>query len=174
VPYTTPPGVAGSPSGVTIGSRIANTQAYRDSMLETRLNTFAEMASTHPPTGAELAALRQSQQTALMTYHRASTGGNPNVHVQQGEGMGGEGAVGGSPLMGGGHRSSTQQGATAGGGFSLPLLSRGPSAAQRKRNAAIDKDYRMGLRRLEDRMLLKRDSLRLDSLRRDSLARRRP
>lgn len=99
----------------------------------------------------------------------------------QGEGMGGEGAVGGSPAMHGG-------GMAVSSGFSLPLFSSGPSKAQRKKNEAIDAEYQLGLRRLEDRLLLKRDSvrilarldsirrdsLRLDSLRRASLARPRP
>lgn len=82
--------------------------------------------------------------------------------------MGGEGAVGGNPAIRGG-------GMRAAGGFSLPLFSSGPSKAQRKKNEAIDAEYQMGLRRLEDRMLLKRDSIRIlarrDSVRRDSVRR---
>ena len=64
----------------------------------------------------------------------------------------------------------------------LPLFSSGPSAAQRKKNEAIDAEYQARLRGLQDLALslrdkrvadsLRLDSLRLDSLRRDSLARR--
>ena len=183
VPYATPPGVAASPSGVTIGSRRANTPAFRDSVLTGKMQSLAEMAATHQPTGADLKALRLSQRAAAMTYRRVGTAGNPDVHVMQGEGMGGEGAVGGSPvMMGGGKRSSSSAkdvAAKAGGSFSLPFLSSGPSAAERKRNEAIHNSYQLILRSLQDRIALKRDSarrdsLRLDSLRRDSLARRRP
>lgn len=64
----------------------------------------------------------------------------------------------------------------AGASIDAPFLSPGPSPAQRKRNAVVDSEYQLRLRRLEDRMLLGRDSIRADSLRRDSLARakRRP
>jgi hypothetical protein len=51
------------------------------------------------------------------------------------------------------------------------LFSSGPSAAERKRNEAIDRDYRLRLARLDDRARLEKDSVRLDSLRRDSLQR---
>jgi hypothetical protein len=178
IPYTTPPGVGGAPSGVTIGSRTANTQAFRDSVLTKKMQSFPAMAAAHEPTRQELAELRLSQETARMTYRRVGTAGNPNVHVQQGEGRGGEGAVGGSPLMQSGGRRGSASAAdvirAGGGSVGLPFLSPGPSAAQRKKNEAIDREYRLGLRRLEDRLALKRDSIRLDSLRRDSLARRRP
>ena len=60
------------------------------------------------------------------------------------------------------------------GGVGLPLFSKGPSAAQRRKNEAIEADYQARLRRLQDRILLRRDSIRADSLRRDSLAKRRP
>ena len=66
----------------------------------------------------------------------------------------------------------------------FPLFSSGPSAAQRKKNEALDAEYQARLRGLEDLVLYKRDrrvadslrldSLRLDSLRRESVARRRP
>jgi hypothetical protein len=168
---------------VTIGSRTANTQTYRDSMLSLKLKGVAEMAATHRPQGRDLQALRLSQQAAAKTYQRVGTAGNANVHVMQGEGIGGEGAVGGSPaMMSGGKRSSATAKDVAragGGGFALPFLSSGPSAKERKRNEAINDDYQARLRRLEDRVALnrdsvRRDSLRLDSLRRDSLVRRRP
>ena len=164
--------MVGVPSGVTIGSRQPNTPAYRDSVLKSKLKTVAEVAAEHPPTGKELAELRESQRAALQVYRRNTTAGNPNVHVPQGEGMNGEGAIGGDPKMRGAKTGISS-------GFSVPFLSKGPSAAQRKKDEAIDADNRARLRRLQDRILLKRDSIRLDSLRRDSLhrdslARRRP
>lgn len=166
-------GIAPAPAGVTIGSRTPNTASFRDSVGRARMKGIPELAASRPPTGKELAALNESKAAALRMNQRTSTAGNPNVHVMQGEGMGGEGAVGGSPAMHGGGNLSL------GGSVGLPLLSNGPSAAQRKKNVAVDSEYQLRLRRLEDRLLLKRDSLRLDSLRRDSLrrdslARRRP
>lgn len=65
-----------------------------------------------------------------------------------------------------------QQPGTLSAGVSIPfpLFSPGPSAAERKRNAVIDADNQLRLRRLQDRELAKADSIRADSLRRDSLA----
>lgn len=160
-------GAPNAQSGVTIGSRTANTGSFRESIAGAKMKTIAEIAATRPPTGAELAELRESQRSALQVYRRSTTAGSAEVHVPQGEGMGGEGAVGGSGAMRG-------KGLGVGSGFSLPFLSKGPSAAQRKKNDSIDADYQRRLRRLQDRILLRRDSVRLDSLRRDSLARRRP
>jgi hypothetical protein len=61
---------------------------------------------------------------------------------------------------------------SAGVSIPFPLFSPGPSAAGRKRNAIIDADNQLRLRRLQDRALAQADSTRTDSLRRDSLARR--
>ena len=63
---------------------------------------------------------------------------------------------------------------TVGAGVSLPLplFSSGPSREQRKRNEALDADYRRRLARLQALAIARRDSIRADSLRRDSLARR--
>ena len=124
-----------------------------------------------------LAALRQSQRTARSVYRRNTTAGSAEVHVMQGEGVDGVGAVGGGAGVSNGRLN-------IGSGLSLPLFSSGPSPAERRRNEALVADYRAGLHRLQDRILLRRDSirldslrldsLRLDSLRRDSLTRRRP
>ena len=162
-----PAGAAAREAGVTIGSRVPNTAAYRDSMLKGKLQTAPYLASKYAPTGEMLATLKESQRAALGTYRRNTTAGSSEVRVPQGEGMNGEGAVGGGAGVQG-------NGLHAGSGFGLPLFSKGPSAAQRKKNETIDADYRDRLHRLEDRMLLRRDSVRLDSLRRDSLAKRRP
>lgn len=158
---------ANAQSGVTIGSRTPNTPAYRDSVLRSKLQDAAWLSATRAPTGENLAALRNSQRNALGVYRRNTTSGSAEVHVPQGEGMNGEGAVGGGSGVKGNRT-------TLGSGFALPLLSKGPSAAQRKRNEALEADYRERLHRLDERILLKRDSIRLDSLRRDSLAKRRP
>jgi hypothetical protein len=167
-----PAGAAAREAGVTIGSRIPNTAAYRDSMLKAKLQPAPYLAAKYAPTGEILSALRESQRAARAVYRRNTTAGSAEVHVAQGEGVDGVGAVGGGSGVQG-------NGLHAGSGFALPLLSKGPSAAQRKKDEIIDADNRDRLHRLQDRMLLKRDSIRLDSLRRDSLrrdslAKRRP
>jgi hypothetical protein len=68
------------------------------------------------------------------------------------------------PLMNGGVSVGMASGQTLGGSFSLPLFSRGPSAAQRKRNEAADSVNRLILYRLQERARALRDSLRADSL----------
>jgi hypothetical protein len=72
------------------------------------------------------------------------------------------------------HNANGQQAGTLSAGVSIPfpLFSSGPSAAERKRNAVIDADNQLRLRRLQDRAATHVDSVRLDSLRRDSLTRR--
>lgn len=68
------------------------------------------------------------------------------------------------PLMNGGVSGGMTAGQILGGSFSLPLLSRGPSPAERKRNAAADSVNRLILFRLQERARALRDSLRADSL----------
>lgn len=151
----------GAPStraGVTIESRHPNTAAYRDSVLTERLRAIPGSAMDHPATGRELAEMQRSRANAAAMSRRATTSGNPDVHVMTGDGVDGVGAVGGSSATSG-NRSLTS------GSVGLPLLSSGPSAAERKRNEALDADYKARLRRLDDRIRLKRDSLRADSLR---------
>lgn len=119
-------------------------------------------------TPQERSDLEASKQQALMTARRATTAGNgQDVHVPMGEGKGGVGAVGGPGT----------------GSIGLPLFSRGPSAAERRRIDSITADGQARLARLQERARLQRiarlasDSDRADSLRRDSLARvaaRRP
>jgi hypothetical protein len=55
-------------------------------------------------------------------------------------------------------------------GITMFTIAVGPQR-DRKRDAAIDTDNQFRLRRLQDRLMLRRDSMRADSLRRDSLAR---
>lgn len=72
-----------------------------------------------------------------------------------------------------GNASGSQPGVlSAGVSIPFPLFSPGPSPAERKRNAVIDADNQLRLRRLQDRAIAQHDSTRTDSLRRDSLARR--
>ena len=115
-----PAGAAAREAGVTIGSRVPNTAAYRDSMLKGKLQTAPYLASKYAPTGEMLATLKESQRAALGTYRRNTTAGSSEVHVPQGEGMNGEGAVGGGAGVQG-------NGLHAGSGFGLPFLSKGPS-----------------------------------------------
>lgn len=158
-------GAANTQSGVTIGSRVPNTQAYRDSVARVRLDSIPFLARTHPPKGENLAALMRSQRAGAKVAQRGTTAGNPNVNVMQGEGVDGVGAVGGGAGVPG-------KGLRAGSSIGLPLLSKGPSAEQRKKNEILGAEYRAGLGRLQARILL-RDSIRLDSLRRDSIAKHR-
>ena len=164
-PYSTIPmaptrgGAPVAPSGVTIGDKTPNTQRYRDSVINSRLGN-ADMSAwmKHEATGRERAEMEQSKRTAAVVATRSTTAGSRDVHIPQGEGRGGEGAVGGAG-------SATS--------IALPLFSSGPSAAQRKKNEKIDADYQARLRRLQDLILARHDSARADSLRRDSLARAR-
>jgi hypothetical protein len=165
---TPPTGATGrgapmAPSGVTIGSRSATTPAIRDSIARAKMNDVPGMMTTHPPTGAERLELEGSQRLAAALRERSLTSGNSRDLVTlQGKGKDGVGAVGGPGMV----------------SIGVPLFSSGPSAEQRKKNEKLDAEYQLRLRRLEDRMLLKRDSLladslRVDSLRRDLLAKRR-
>jgi hypothetical protein len=135
-------------------------QAHRDSVADSvRAATFR--ARMNEPLSAETKQmLGESQRIAAKVARRATTAGNgADVHIMQGEGKDGVGAVGGSGL----------------GSVGLPLFSKGPSAAQRRKNDSIDADYRARLGRLQELIKRRRDSLLADSLRRDSLARlRRP
>lgn len=110
------------------------------------------------PTGEEKATLDESHRVAAQMERRASTSGNSaDVHVPIGAGIDGVGAD------------------TSGfGRIALPVLSRGPSAAQRKRDAALYREYLAALARLQKRIATKRDSILTDSLRADSTARARP
>jgi hypothetical protein len=145
-----------APAGITAPTT-PNTASFRDSVAASQMSSAAMLARTRPPTERERADLDQSRRQAEMVARRATTAGNGrDVHVPMGEGKDGVGAVGG-----------------AGGGMSIgmPLFSRGPSAAERKRNDSIFADYRARLARLQERARLQNGALRSDSLRRDSLAR---
>ena len=156
-----------APGWTKSAERVGNTATIRDSILRTKMAEIPSMWRTHPPTGVEKAALETSQRVAAALQRRTTTAGNSNdlVHLQ-GKGMDGVGAVSGPGVV----------------SIGLPLFSSGPSAAQRKKNEAVDAEYQARLRGFQDLVLSRRDkrvadslrldSLRLDSLRRDSLARR--
>jgi hypothetical protein len=113
---------------------------------------------TRPPTGEEKATLDESHRIAARMERRATTSGNSaDVHVPIGAGKDGVGAD------------------TSGfGRIALPLLSRGPSASQRRRDEAIYREYLAALARLQKRIATRRDSVLTDSLRADSIAKARP
>ena len=118
------------------------------------------IAATRAPTGRERAELEQSQRLALALRRRDLTAGNSNGLVTlQGKGMNGVGAVDPTPA------------GVLGYGASVPftLFSSGPTREQRRKNEIIDADNQLRQHRLEDRLLLQRDSIRADSLRADSL-----
>jgi hypothetical protein len=157
-----------APAALTIGDRVKNTPAYRDSMARAVLGRIPELAKK-PMTVAEKRELEASQAQGRKVMERTTTAGSREVHIMQGQGKDGEGAVGGN--ADGVHASVGQQGVTVSVPF--PLFSPGPSPEQRKKNEALERDYNSRLGRLNDRLLLIRDSIRADSLRRDSLAKAR-
>jgi hypothetical protein len=149
-----------APAGVT-GARPPLTSASRDSILSATFGRVPFLAATRAPNEKERAELEQRARMAARVADRATTAGNSHaVIVMQGDGVDGDGAVGGNKTL-------------SDGAVHVPftLFSSGPSAAERKRNEAIDRDYRLRLARLDDRARLEKDSVRLDSLRRDSLQR---
>jgi len=149
-------GASIAPTGINLDNRAANTAAVRDSIARQQMLGVPELARTRAPTGREKAELEESQRQALALRRRTTTAGNSaDVHIAQGRGMGGAGAVGGPGVV----------------SISAPLFSSGPSAAQRKKNEALFADYQSRLRRLDDRVLLKRDAIVADSIRADSLRR---
>ena len=151
-------GAPNAGAGVSLGDRTPNTARVRDSIAQSKMNAATYSAwMAHKPTGKEKAEMEASQRAGAALAARTTSAGSHEVHSMQGEGRNGEGAVGGA----GGSATS----------LSLPLFSKGPSAAQRRANAKVDADYQMRLRRLQDLILLRNDSAHTDSLRRDSLAR---
>jgi hypothetical protein len=167
LPGQTGLGVPGVPAWTKSAEHVGNTAAIRDSIIRGKLADVPFIWQKHPPTGAEKAALEASQAAAAALRQRTTTSGNSRdlIHLQ-GKGMDGVGAVSAPGLV----------------SIDAPLLSSGPSRAQRKKNEALDAEYQKRLRGLQDLALSLRDrriadsvrldSLRLDSLRRDSLARR--
>ena len=142
-----------APAGVAIhNSTLLNFD--RDSAARKAMSDVPELAWTRDATPADKQMLAESRRGAELLYRRVGTAGNSaDIHVPVGAGLNGVGSAG-----------------LGGGSISAPLLSSGPSAATRRKNAALDAEYQQRLRRLQDRATLMADSRRLDSLRRDSLA----
>jgi hypothetical protein len=149
-----------APAGITLhgapsGAGIVRESIVRDSILRTSMRAVPGIARNKAPSAAEREELAESQRQAEMVQRRTTSVGNSrDLKILHGNTMGGAGA------------------STGGGSVGLSLFSSGPSAAQRKKNAAIDSEYRMRLGRLQERVRVKRDSIRADSLRQDSLARK--
>lgn len=141
-------------AAASVGDRTPNTARFRDSISNARMREQARAWMAHEATGREKQEIETSQRLAAKVAERATTAGSREVHIPQGKGMNGVGAVSGGANIG------------------LPLFSSGPSAAQRRINDSLDAEYQFRLRRLQDRIIARRDSARLDSLRRDSIARR--
>ena len=145
-----------APAGISLDNRAANTAYVRDSIVREKMLGIPDLARIRAPTGREKQELEASQRQAAALRQRSTTAGNSrDLTILQGSGMNGVGAVGGPGIV----------------SIPFPLFSSGPSPEQRKKNEKIDADYQMRLRRLEDRMYLKRDSIRADSVRADSLRR---
>jgi hypothetical protein len=146
-----------APAGVNYNRRVENTPAVRDSIARGAMESFAEMARHHPATGGERDELETRSRGANSLRQRGLTAGNSrDLVILQGSGLDGVGAVSGGP------------GVVSVG---LPLFSNGPSRAQRRKNDSLYAEYQLRLRRLQDRMYVKRDSIRADSMRADSVRR---
>lgn len=155
------PATGGAPGGdapsipIGTGARVTSETPfvlhYRDSLARIKSDSaFREMARQHVPTGQEKFLLESSQRAADKLARRATTvGAAADVHVGLGQGIDGVGAVGGGAL---------------GASIGVPLLSKGKSAEQRKKDEAIDADYRQRLQRLQARVAAVRDSIRADSI----------
>ncbi len=148
-------GAPGNGAAVSVGDQTANTARFRDSIANARMRETARAWMRHEATGREKQEIETSQRAAAKVAERTTSSGNSrDLHIPEGKGINGVGAVGGGISVG------------------LPLFSSGPSAEQRRRNDSLDAEYQLRLRRLQDRIIARRDSVRLDSLRRDSLSRR--
>jgi len=164
--------ISGAPiaAGVTSGKALPNSARARDSIIAAGVMGDAALWLTdkYKPKGAELAALEQSRRIAdRMMRRTTSAGAWQDVHVPMGEGMNGEGAVGGGKT--GVHMTPNGVMATV----PFPLFSSGPSPEERKRNEKLVAEYQGYLHRMDDRIVLRADSVRADSLRRDSIAKAR-
>jgi hypothetical protein len=135
------------------------------------IDRAAVVAPFRPLSAAERDSIYDVMMRAMMAeVHRPLTKEEKETltrMTEPGRGMantraGSDGKV--VPLMNGGVSSAVTGGQMVGGSFALPLFSKGPSPAQRKRDAAIDSTNRLILYRLQERARLLRDSLRADSL----------
>ena len=123
-----PGGAPNAQTGVTIGSRTANTAKFRDSVITARLAPLWDLRALPVPAGAVRAELDQSKRNTDQLMRRATTAGNSrDVHISQGEGLGGAGAIGGNPRSAATTRRERHRRA---------VVQLRPSAAQRRKNEA--------------------------------------
>ena len=151
-------------AGVTHIEAVPNTAHARDSIAASMMASAKDwLTDKYKPKGAELAALQAGKREAERMMQRTTTAGTQDIHVPVGEGLGGVGAVGGG-------KTGYHDGMVS---IPFPLLSPGPSPAERKRNEKLVAEYQGYLHRMDDRIVLRADSVRADSLRRDSIAKAR-
>jgi len=143
-----------APAWVAAGTKVfgpAGSAKLRDSISDALSPAAALRAWARPMSAGTRVEIDESRRQADLLDRRMTTAGNSrDVHVASGSGVGGVGAIG------------------VGGSIGAPFLSRGPSAAQRARDARLDRDNRAALQRLAERARAKRDSIRRDSIRADS------
>ena len=143
-----------APAWVAAGTKVfgpAGSAKLRDSIADALAAAANMRAWARPMSAGTRGEIDESRRQADLLDRRMTTAGNSrDVHVSSGSGVGGVGAIG------------------VGGSIGAPFLSRGPSAAQRARDAKVDTDNRAALQRLAERARAKRDSIRRDSIRADS------
>ena len=142
------------PAWIAAGTKVlgpTGSAKLRDSISDA-LKPAAEARAWARPMSVETRSeIAETQRQASMLDRRATTAGNSrDVHAMSGQGVGGVGGVG------------------VGGSIGVPLFSRGPSAAQRARDAKVEAENRAIMQRLAERARAKRDSIRRDSIRADS------
>lgn len=147
-------GPAYAPAWIAAGTRLlgpAGSAKLRDSISDALKPAAEARAWARPISAGTRAEIDESpRQTSILDRRAATAGNSRDVHTTSGQGVGGVGAIG------------------VGGSVGVPLFSRGPSAAQRARDAKIDADNRAIMQRLAERARAKRDSIRRDSIRADS------
>jgi len=152
-------GAPAAPAGLTEKSRAArgaSTMTSRDSSLAAWAAAAHEAQRWSTMSDDMKKSIAESKKDGVKLAQRVGTAGNSaDIHVMQGEGKDGVGAVGG----GGGSLGS----------ISLPLFSRGKSREQRMRDSVIDAEIRAGLARSAAIIKARRDSVLADSIRADSL-----
>jgi hypothetical protein len=143
-----------APAWVAAGTKVlgpAGSAKLRDSISDALSPAANLRAWARPMSAGTRGEIDESRRQADLLDRRMTTAGNSrDVHVASGSGVGGVGAIG------------------VGGSVGVPFFSRGPSAAQRARDAKTETENRAIMQRLAERARAKRDSIRRDSIRADS------
>lgn len=143
-----------TPAWVAAGTKLlgpAGSAQLRDSISDALKPAAEARAWARPMSAGTRAEIAETQRQASILDRRTMTAGNSrDLHAMSGQGVGGVGGVG------------------VGGSIGVPLFSRGPSAAQRARDAKVEAENRAIMQRLAERARAKRDSIRRDSIRADS------